>query len=62
MGRGLLRRIEPDGTAAAGFCLGFGAVLLLSNGRTDEGGNTYAAAWFGFAIGHMSGAVEGRGR
>ena len=25
-------------------------------------GDTYTAAWFGFAVGHTSSAVEGRGR
>ena len=49
MGRGLLRGVDSDETAAAGFRLRCGAVWLLSKGRTDEGGNTYAAAWFGFA-------------
>ena len=39
--------VESDGTAEAGFRLRCGALRLLSNDRTGEGENTYAAAWFG---------------
>ena len=53
--------VESDETAAVGFPFRCGALWLLSNDRTGEGENTYAAAWFGFTIGHTSCAVEGRG-
>ena len=44
MGRDCCAGVGSDETAAVRFRLCCGAVRLLNNARTNEGGNTYAAA------------------